>query len=123
MKMKTSKFISMKNSFSLFELILSLLISSTVIIYSTLFIKELIILNNKSLENELLKLQLNSAKIILEKNSDILNQLSFYQNTLYFQNNILLKDIQNYTKSYETGFATITLSLKNGQNLVWKIKL
>ena len=46
-------FLNMKNSFSLFELILTLAISTTIIIYSTLLVKDLVILNKTSLSKEL----------------------------------------------------------------------
>mgnify|MGYP000635590160 len=52
-------FLNMKNSFSLFELILTLAISTTIIIYSTLLVKDLVILNKTSLSKELAKLELN----------------------------------------------------------------
>ena len=67
-------FLNMKNSFSLFELILTLAISTTIIIYSTLLVKDLIILNKTSLSKELARLELNSTKIFIEKNKNELNK-------------------------------------------------
>ena len=68
-------FLNMKNSFSLFELILTLAISTTIIIYSTLLVKDLIILNKTSLSKELARLELNYTKIFIEKNKNELNKL------------------------------------------------
>ena len=75
-------FLNMKNSFSLFELILTLAISTTIIIYSTLLVKDLVILNKTSLSKELAKLELNYTKIFIEKNKNI--NVSFFIFVLFW---------------------------------------
>ncbi len=57
----------MKNSFSLLEVILTLIISSIVIIYSTLFTKELFFENSVNQELEIQKIDILSTKIFFEK--------------------------------------------------------
>ena len=48
----------MKSSFSIFELILSLIVSSVVIIYSTLFLKELFLENKTTQALEIDKINI-----------------------------------------------------------------
>ncbi len=57
----------MKNSFSIFELILSLIISSFVIVFSSKYIKE-IYLENQNIQNiEKAKIDLSSTKYLFKK--------------------------------------------------------
>src|SRR5574344_1407481 len=105
-------FLNMKNSFSLFELILTLAISTTIIIYSTLLVKDLVILNKTSLSKELAKLELNYTKIFIENNK-----------ILYFDNHILLKNVNEFNIYISNEVATINISLENSYKQIWKIRL
>ena len=116
-------FLNMKNSFSLFELILTLAISTTIIIYSTLLVKDLIILNKTSLSKELARLELNSTKIFIEKNKNELNKFSLNNKILYFDNHILLKNVNEFNIYISDEVATINISLENSSKQVWKIAL
>ena len=60
----------MKNSFSLLEIILTLIISTIVIIYSSFFTKELIIDNKYNQNIEMAKINILSTKIFLEKHGN-----------------------------------------------------
>lgn len=116
-------FLNMKNSFSLFELILTLAISTTIIIYSTLLVKDLIILNKTSLSKELARLELNSTKIFIEKNKNELNKFGLNNKILYFDNTILLKNVNEFNIYISNEVATINISLENSYKQVWKIRL
>ena len=116
-------FLNMKNSFSLFELILTLAISTTIIIYSTLLVKDLIILNKTSLSKELARLELNSTKIFIEKNKNELNKFGLNNKILYFDNHILLKNVNEFNIYISNEVATINISLENSYKQVWKIAL
>ena len=113
----------MKNSFSLFELILSLVISTTVIIYSSLLVKDLVILNKISLSSEISRIELNFTKIFLEKNKKELSKLNFNNNILYFDNEILLKNVSGFNIYFNNEIATINITLENSFKQVWKIAL
>lgn len=89
----------MKNSFTLFEIILSLIISSMIIIYSSLFIKELYEENIISSEIHIKQIDLLSTKIFLQKNKKYLNELKFENNNLYFRNSLLLEKVTNFEMS------------------------
>ena len=60
----------MKNSFSSLELIASIIISSIIIVYSMLFIKESIFSNTNNQQMEILKLDLLSTKALGDSAED-----------------------------------------------------
>ena len=86
----------MKNSFSLLEVILTLIISSIVIIYSTLFTKELFFENRVNQELEIQKIDMLSTKIFFEKHLNEIDNFSFSNEKLYFKNSLLLKNIKEF---------------------------
>lgn len=120
--MKSSK--NIKLSFTLFELILVVLISSIVLIYTFTFQKELYetqILNEKT---TILKIDLNSTKIIIEKNlPNIENKLTYDGSTLFYENNILLKNVSSFKMLRNQDILTINITLNNKISQTWKFKL
>jgi len=113
----------MKSSFSIFELILTLIISTTIVVYSTIFLKELTLKNQEILNLELWKIELFSTKAFLEKNKDYLSQLTFINNALYFKNSLLLNNIAKFEISTSNNIATIQIELSNSLKQNWNIKL
>ena len=116
-------FSNMKNSFTLFELILTLAISTTIIIYSSLFIKDLVIINKNSLFGEIARVELNYTKIFIEKHKNELNKFGLNNKILYFDNTILLKNVSDFNIYISQEVATINISLENSYKQVWKIAL
>ena len=114
----------MKNSFTLLEIVLSILISAIVIINSAYFSKELF-QTNKDMQNiEILKLDLLSTKIFLQKNNkDLKEKLSFKNNTLYFDKNILLQDVNEFSILKKTTYYEISLKLNNKIKEQWNINI
>jgi hypothetical protein len=112
----------MKNSFTLLEIILSVLISAIVIINSAYFSKELF-QTNKDMQNiEILKLDLLSTKIFLQKNNkDLEEKLSFENNTLYFDKNILLQNVNEFNISKKTDYYEINIKVDNRIKENWNI--
>ena len=113
----------MKNSFSLFEIILTLIISSIVIIYSTIFTKELILQNKQTQQIEIDKINFLATKIFLEKHKNELNKFSFENNNLYFENNLLLKDVKEFTLNKNLEKISIYINLKNNIIQKWEFSL
>lgn len=113
----------MKNSFSTFEIILVIIISSIVTIYSMLFIKELYSTNKNLQEIEINKLDMLSTKAFLQKQKDIDKKLKLINTTLYFEENILLKNIKNFNLKKEKNIITIDINLNNKIKQVWKFKI
>lgn len=101
----------MKNSFSLLEIILTLIISSIVIIYSTLFTKELFFENRVNQQLEIQKIDLLSTKIFFEKHLHELNEFSYSNNNLYFKNSLLLENVKEFTLNKSTNKISIFINL------------
>lgn len=113
----------MKNSFSILELILTLLISSTIIIYSSIFLKESFINNQNHLQLSLSKIQLNTTKIFLEKHKASLSSLKFFNNSLFFEDNLLLERVKTFEINKKNKTIDIEISLENGLKQNWKYDL
>lgn len=111
-------------AFTLFELILVLLIGSIILIYTFTFQKELY---ETQIQNEsiaILKIDLNSTKIIIERNlQDIQKKLSYYNNTLFYENNILLKNVTSFDISKDSNILTIDITIENKLSQTWEFKL
>ncbi|MDD2896039.1 MAG: hypothetical protein PHG81_08460 [Aliarcobacter sp.] len=101
----------MKNSFSLLEIILTLIISSIVIIYSTLFTKELFFENRINQQLEIQKIDLLSTKVFFEKHLNEINEFTFSNNNLYFKNSLLLENVKDFTLNKSTNKVKIHINL------------
>lgn len=113
-----------KKAFSLFELILVIFISSIVLIYTFTFQKELFETQIINEEIAISKIDLNSSKIIIQKNlENIEDKLSYKDSTLYFKNSILLKNVSSFSISRNLGMIIISISLKDKISQTWKFKL
>ena len=121
--MKTSKSTNMKCSFSLFEVILTVLISSFIIVYSMLYLKESIYENENSRSIEIHKLELLNTKIFLQKQEDISNKLSYENKILYFEDAILLKKVQKFSLSKNEKYVEIKINLADKISQDWKISI
>lgn len=113
----------MKNSFSLFEIILTLIISSIVIIYSTTYMKELFLENKQNQELEIDKINFKATKIFIEKNKDKLEKINFSNHNLYFENNLLLKNVKEFILNKSAKQITIYINLKDTIIQTWEFDL
>ena len=112
----------MKNSFSLLEIILTLIISSIVIIYSTLFAKNLFFENKTNEQLEIQKIDLLSTKIFFEKHLNQTDEFNFSNENLYFQNNLLLEKVKKFSLIKEDKRTTITINLDNKIVQTWEFE-
>ena len=120
--MKLTK--NIKKAYTLFELILVIFISSIVLIYTFTFQKELYETQIKNEQIAILKIDLNSTKIIIEKNlPNIENKLTYNDSTLYYENHILLKNVTSYEISKSSNILTIDITLKEKISQEWKFKI
>lgn len=103
---------SFKNSFSLIELLASILIMSIITIYAMLFYKESFTLYKKEFEDEKIKLEFLNTKLFLEKKGEF-DKLSFKENNLYFDNFLLLKNLSKYSLTENTNYTEINICIKN----------
>lgn len=109
----------MKNSFTLLEILLTIVISSVVIIYSLNFTKNLYLENEQSKNIEILKLDMMSTKIFLRKQNNIKNRLHFQNETLFFDNSILLKDVKKFDIQNINEKIEIKINLNNQIEQSW----
>lgn len=113
----------MKKAFSLFELIIVIFISSIVIISSLAFAKNIQESQIKKHEIAILKIDLNSTKIFLEKHkNDLSSKLKYENETLYFENNILLKDVKSFAINSSSNKIIVKINLNNMISQTWKFK-
>ncbi|MFX4212527.1 hypothetical protein ACOL2Y_08960 [Aliarcobacter butzleri] len=110
----------MKNSFSLLEIIITLIISSIVIIYSTLFTKELSFENRYNQELEIDKINFLATKVFIEKNKYNISNLQFSNGNLYFENNLLLKDVKEFNITKTSKQITIYINFKDKIIQTWE---
>ena len=113
----------MKNSFSLLEIILTLIISSIVIIYSTLFTKELFFENKINQQLEIQKIDLLSTKIFFEKHLKEIEKFTYSNQNLYFENSLLLENIKEYTINKSLNHITIFINLDDKIVQTWEFSL
>lgn len=109
----------MKNSFTLLEILLTIVISSVVIIYSLNFTKNLYLENEQSKNIEILKLDMMSTKIFLQKQNNIKSRLSFQNGNLFFDDSILLKDVKKFDIQNTNGKIEIKINLNNQIEQIW----
>lgn len=113
-----------KKAFSLFELILVLSIGSIILIYTFVFEKNIF---ETQVENEqiaILKIDMNSTKIIIDKNlPDSKDKLNYDGSTLFYDKNILLKNVTSFKKEISTNILTIDITLENKISQTWKFKI
>lgn len=112
----------MKNSFTILELIVTLIISSVVIIFSTIFLKNSYLENSESLKLEEAKIKMLSTKIFLEKNIDDISELYFNNKKLYFKNSILLDNIEEFNIQKTQNFVDIFINYDEKIIQSWQIK-
>ena len=113
----------MKKAYSLFELIIVLFISSLLIVYSFKFSNELYLNQEENYKLEIYKLELNSTKIFLQRNIKELPQnLSYKDKTLFFSNNILLKNVSAFNLKNSSKYIHINIELDNKISQNWVLK-
>ena len=113
----------MKNSLSVLEMILTLLISSIIIIYSTYFLKEFAFENTNSQQIQIDKIDLLSTKIFIERHKSEIEKFSYSNKNLYFDGSLLLSDVEKFVLIKELGKITIEINLKNKIVQTWMFNL
>ncbi len=113
-----------KKSFIIFELLLVIVISSIIIINSFISIKDLYLSSKNNQIIAISKIDLLSSKLIIQRNISKIKTLLKCQNTnLYFNNNLFLESVKNFTIKEEDNFITIKFLYKNHLNIKWDFKL
>lgn len=111
-----------KKAFSSFEVIISIVISSIVVVYSMLYIKNSYTFNKNSKQIEIYKLDLLSTKAFLQKHENIKNKLLYKNQSLYFENSVLLENIKEFNIKEHLNYLEISINLDDKIKQIWKIK-
>ncbi len=113
-----------KKAFSLLELILVLFISSILLIFTFKFAKET---QESQIKNEkiaIFKIDINSTKIFIEKNLSTIKQKLYYDgSTLFYQGNILLKNVTSFSMKNSNDILEINITLEDKISQNWKFRL
>ncbi len=113
-----------KKSFSLFELIIVILISSIVIVLSSKFTAQIYEHQNFSEQRQIEKLDMLATKIFIKKNiEDALSKLNYDGNILYFGSNILLENVSKFIISNDVYYLYISIELNKHIYQKWVFKL
>ena len=113
-----------KKGFTILELLVVIFLSSIVLIYTFSFAKQLFQTQNENEKIASLKIDLNSTKIIIEKNLPASKDLLKYENmTLFYGENILLQNVTKYQETSSSNILTIDITLNNTINQTWKFEL
>jgi type II secretory pathway component PulJ len=100
----------MKKSILLLELIISIILISIISLISLNFTFYLYKQNNRNLNLNMAKIDLESTKLFLQKNN--LAMISFNQNKLLYNNHLLLDNITKYKLSNENNLTFIDICIK-----------
>ncbi|AXH11645.1 prepilin-type N-terminal cleavage/methylation domain-containing protein [Halarcobacter bivalviorum] len=103
---------NIKRAFSLLELVFVILIGSIIVFYSTIYTKELYENQVHNQELAMMKLDLNSAKIIIEKNlPSSKNKLLYKEDKLFYENSILLERVSSFSMIQNANILKIKIEL------------
>jgi type II secretory pathway component PulJ len=126
MKMTKSQFSNMnyKKSFTLLEILFVIFIGSLFFASTSIFTKNLYETNQENEKMAILKLDLNSAKIIIEKNIQLAKtNLTFKNNNLYLDGNLLLEKVTNCTIKQNSQYLYVDFTIDNSITQSWVFKL
>lgn len=113
----------MKNAYSFFELIIVLFISSLLIVFTLKFSNELNLAQEENYKLEIYKLELNSTKIFLQKNvNELKTKLKYTNKTLFFKEQILLKEVSNFSLQNNVNYININIEIANKIDQNWILK-
>ena len=119
MNVKSQKNYKNSKSFITIELILTLAISSIIIISTLLFQTNIYKEDKNNREIEIFKIDLLASKIFLEKNISEISKLRLIDNTLFFENSILLENISDYSLEENNTFVKISFIIDNKIKQEW----
>jgi type II secretory pathway pseudopilin PulG len=106
----------MIKSITLIEVIFSIVLLGIIFLFTS---NLLLTLNQKNTEEQLLltqKIDFESTRLFLNhkiKTDTTLEQLKFKENSLYYDNNLLLQNVDSYTKNSDLNIIYLNLCIKN----------
>jgi len=112
----------MKNSLLLLEVIFSIVLFSIIILSSMNITINLFKTNKSTIQTTFQNLLFETTRLYLSKNNDFA-LIDYKNNSLYYDNNLLLNDISLFNISHINKIINIELCISNNSNCQnWKIK-
>ena len=115
-----------KKAISLIELLFTIVISAILLISISNISLDLNIQNNNEYEKNILKIEFESTRLFLQKiikNDKFLDKLIYKEETLFLNNNILLKNVKTYSKSIINDDVVLNICIKNKIQICQNIRI
>jgi hypothetical protein len=117
----------MKKSLLLIELIFSIVILSIIFLTTNSLITDIYKKNKTNFDINITKLEFETTKLFLTKTLKTfhnLNKISYKQNNLYFENNLLQKRVTSFVINKQNNLYKIDICIKISKNICqkWIIK-
>jgi len=115
-----------KKAISLIELLFTILIGAILLLSISNISLDLNIQNKNEYEKNILKIEFESTRLFLQKiikNDKFLDKLIYKDNTLFLNNNILLKNVNTYSKSIINDDIILNICIKNKIQICQNIRI
>jgi len=115
-----------KKSISLIEILFILIISSVLLLSISNITLNINQKNNNDYLKNILKIEFESTRLFLQKKIAIdknLSNLSYLNKTLYYNNNILVKNVESFLKTNSNDIIILNICLKNKIQLCQDIRI
>ena len=115
-----------KKSISLIEILFILIISSVLLLSISNITLNLNQKNNNDYLKNILKIEFESTRLFLQKKIAIdknLSNLNYLNKTLYYNNNILVKNVESFLKTNSNDIIILNICLKNKIQLCQDIRI
>jgi len=115
-----------KKAISLIELLFTIVIGAILLLSISNISLDLNIQNNNEYEKNILKIEFESTRLFLKKtikNDKFLDKLIYKDKTLFLNNNILLKNVNTYSKSIINDDIVLNICIKNKIQMCQNIRI
>ena len=115
-----------KKAISLIELLFTIVIGAILLLSISNISLDLNIQNNNEYEKNILKIEFESTRLFLQKiikNDKFLDKLVYKEKTLFVNNNILLKNVNTYSKSIINDDIILNICIKNKIQMCQNIRI
>jgi len=115
-----------KKSISLIEIIFILIISSVLFLSISNLSLDLNKTNTTEYKKSILKIEFESTRLFLQKKLSIdlnLDKLEYSNNTIYYNGNVLLKNVLSYSKITLNDKITLSICLQDKINMCQNIRI
>jgi len=115
-----------KKAISLIELLFTIVIGSILLLSISNISLDLNIQNNNEYEKNIIKIEFESTRLFLQKiikNDKFLDKLIYKDETLFLNNNVLLKNVNTYSKSIINDDVILNICIRNKIQMCQNIRI